>query len=88
MLCIKIKLIINIDEVSFNRKLVNNFSWLPILQTTPILNIEALGRWRMITGIVSNCKHISMLYSSKIPSNNFLQFLSWIKHRSTANKSV
>ena len=44
MLCIKIKLIINIDEVSFNRKLVNNFSWLSILQTTPILNIEALGR--------------------------------------------
>ena len=46
MLCFifKDKLIINIDEVSFNRKLVNNYSWLPIRQTTPILNIEAKGR--------------------------------------------
>ena len=45
MLCfvLKDKLIINIDEVSLNRKLVNNYSWLPIRQTTLILNIEEKG---------------------------------------------
>ena len=87
LLCfvLKEKLIISIDEVSFNRKLVNNYSWLPKSQATPIINIEAKGRWSMITGFISNGDHISMLYNSTITAKNFSQFLTLLKYVLTAN---
>ena len=58
------KLIISIYEVSFNRKLVNNYSWFPKSKTSSIINIEASGRWSMITAFLSNGQFIAMLFNS------------------------
>ena len=74
------KLIINIDEVSFNRKLVNNYSWLPKSKTTSIINIEASGRWSMITAFLSNGQFIALLFNSTITSLEFSEFLWVLKH--------
>ena len=66
------KLIINIDEIWFSIKLVNNYSWLPKSATSTIINQESSGRWSMITEFFSNGQHLNLLYDWTITSKEIL----------------
>ena len=80
------KLIINIDEVSFNRNLTNSYSWLPKSATHPIINIQGKGRWSMITAFLSNGQYLAVWYNTTISADEFSDFLSILKYALIYNK--
>ena len=76
----KSKLIVNIDEVSFNKKLSNSYSRLPKSNTNSIINIQGKGRWSMITAFLSNKKYLAVWYNTTISTVEFSDFLSILKY--------
>ena len=77
------KLIINIDEVWFSKKLANNYSWLPKSATSAIINQESSGIWSMITVFFSNGQHLNLLYDWTITSKEICEFLSILRYSIT-----
>ena len=72
----KSKLIVNIDEVSFNRKRSNSYSWLPKSNTNSIINIKGKGKWSIITVFLSNGQYLAVWYNTTISTDEFSDFLS------------
>ena len=60
---------------AFNRSLINNYSWLPKGINSSILNINAKGRWSMITAVWWDGEFIVQIFNSTINSQLFQQFL-------------
>ena len=80
------KYIINVDEVSFSRNLINNYSWLPSSQTSPIINKVSKGSWSMVTRLWSDGEYFAVIFYSIIKSNQFCSYLSLLKYALTHSK--
>ena len=80
------KYIINVDEVSFSRNLINNYSWLPSSQTSPIIDKVSKGSWSMVTGLWSDGEYFAVIFYSTIKSNQFCSYLSLLKYALTHSK--
>ena len=80
------KYIINVDEVSFSRNLINNYSWLPSSQTSQIINKVSKGSWSIVTGLWSDGEYFAVIFYFTIKSNQFCSYLSLLKYALTHSK--
>ena len=68
-------LILNIDESSINRTIKQNYSWLPIERSSPIINDKFLGKWTLILAISNNKSWFGMTIKNTVNSRIFAVFL-------------
>ena len=64
-------LIINVDESSYNRTVKSNYSWLPIGDSSPILNTNWTRRTTIIFGLISNGHWICMSINKTTNTKHF-----------------
>lgn len=69
----------------FNRDLKNSYSWLPKNKTSNILNINASGRWSLITAIWSDGQIFSQIVRETVDKINFQKFI-WLLHFSLKSR--
>ena len=69
------ELIVNIDELSYNRSLKSNYSWLPTGDSYPILNTNCTGRTTVIFGLMSNGHWLCMWLNGTTRSRHFWIFI-------------
>ena len=69
------RLIVNIDESSYNRSVKSNYSWLPIGCSSPILNTNCTGRTTIILGLFSNGHWLWMSVNGTTQAGHFWVFL-------------
>ena len=69
------RLIVNIDESSYNRSVKSNYSWLPIGCSSPILNTNCTGRTTIILGLFSNGHWLWMSVNGTTKAKHFWIFL-------------
>ena len=71
----KSKIIINVDESSFDRSIKREYSWLPIGRSFPIINDKIKGRGWLILAIWSTREWLSMVVPETIESKKFWLFI-------------
>ena len=68
-------LIINIDENSFSRSVKSNYSWLPIRQSSDIINVSSQGRISLTWGLMINGHWIWLMSQDTTTIQEFCVFL-------------
>ena len=69
------KIVVNIDEWSFERSVKQNYSWLPIGKNWSILHEPIEGKWSLILASFSNGEWFAFLKKGTVNSKFFLLFL-------------
>ena len=78
--------LINVDEVSFNHKFTQSYSWLPKSQNTSIINILCKNNWSMITGFALDGEFLGVIIKRSVSAEDFIDFLSILVYAITHNK--
>ena len=79
LLMAKGKIIINLDESSFDRSVKRQFSWLPVGRSYPIINDKLKGRASLILATWNSGEWISMVVLDTVDSEKFWFFLELLK---------
>ena len=73
------KILINIDESSFDRSVKEAYSWLPKGESHPILNNRFKGRAWLILATWSDCRWFGIILQKTVNSNIFWIFLKLLE---------
>ena len=79
LLVAKGEIIINWDESSFDRSVKNQFSWLPVGRSWPIINDRIKGRASLILATWNTGEWICMIVQGTIDSQKFWFFLELLE---------
>ena len=88
------KIVVNIDEWSFERSVKRNYSWLPTGQNWSILNEAVLGKWNLILASFSDGEWFAFIVKGTVDSSIFLLFLKilesliWSKRNKSQDKYI